>query len=416
MISDIEVLYLHRIELTCKRLGLVFEGFCSPNKDKGKTKCKLYCKEHDYRWESTNISNFLHKGLSNCKVCIKNRRVPNKPLTSVEDTYYTRINELSRELGILFLGFLPRRKHITQTRCKLFCKKHGDYWETTSICNLLHRKRNPCPSCVVDLRGNLIREPEDDLKNRVISACEEYGTDFLDWSGDYKGILSKIDHRCTRHGIISRGINIRPLLNRKAKTSSCPSCHKEQFNKSIADNTEKHISQFESLGVFPEGTTFARNRERTTKSGVFNYWDVYCPVCQEHNISFIGSLKSGNLPCNCGKLTNLLGFYPKRSDWEDTLYLLLYESDEGVWYKIGRSFDIGKRISNLKGSYQEISLVSTATGTHRTVYETEQYLHEILKEYKHKPNVWFGGAGECFSIEILSNPEVICTFKLKEVE
>lgn len=216
-----------------------------------------------------------------------------RKLSSVEDTYWDRVSDLSLEVGILFLGFKERVRDKTKTKCKLYCKKHKLYWETTNISNFLRRKKNPCKICSKEQAANNIRVSEDDYKTVVEDACKIKRSTFLGWSGGFTGVTSKIIQRCNLHGDVWDTTHARRLINGDIKTSGCPACQQLQFRSSIDKNTYKLVDVFEGTGKFPDGTTFSRNLEKKTKAGVLNYWDVFCPICKETNTSFTGSLSKG---------------------------------------------------------------------------------------------------------------------------
>ena len=152
-----------------------------------------------------------------------------RKVATVEDTYWDRVDTLAKELGILFLGFLPRHKDKSKTKCKLFCERHQHYWETTTICNFLVRKTNPCKHCSMEAKVFKLTIPEKEYKRQVKEACSRYNTEFLHWTGDYRGVQSIITHKCKIHEVVTQNTAARSLVENRNQTSGCTCCQKELF-------------------------------------------------------------------------------------------------------------------------------------------------------------------------------------------
>ena len=95
------------------------------------------------------------------------------------------------------------------------------------------------------------------------------------------------------------------------------------------------------------------------------------------------------------------GYYPHRKMEQDNLYIIRFKMDETI--KVGRAFDVGKRIHDSKGllkisnhQLQDIETLKTFTGTHQEVYDTEQWVHEELTERGFHAS-WIPWTTECFT-------------------
>ena len=101
-------LYYDRVSALSRELGILFLGLVpDPSGMKSKGKCKLYCRLSGIYWETTNVSNYLHNRRCPCAVCSNGRRnskmrVITDLYPSVEDTYWSRVQTLADELGLLF--------------------------------------------------------------------------------------------------------------------------------------------------------------------------------------------------------------------------------------------------------------------------------------------------------------------------
>lgn len=140
--------------------------------------------------------------------------------------------------------------------------------------------------------------------------------------------------------------------------------------------------------------------------------------CPYHGISdnthtgkFLGQ-EGGCRPCaqELGKF----GFYKTKSMEKDYLYLLKVYSDSEMFYKIGRSFDVPRRINQHKQhSPYEFELIGTYENVHNVVFKLEQKLLLDTIDFKYVPKVpWDGGYRECRTNLCLSSTEVIETFNL----
>lgn len=114
----------------------------------------------------------------------------------------------------------------------------------------------------------------------------------------------------------------------------------------------------------------------------------------------------------CSKEDSNYGYYPKRAKEEDNLYLIRMSNDKEFFYKVGRSFDVVKRVATLSKTYN-CCVINTLVDTHDRIYMLEQCIHRLIKEHHHTPLLYFkGGKTECFTKEIMGVKEIISTFNL----
>lgn len=93
------------------------------------------------------------------------------------------------------------------------------------------------------------------------------------------------------------------------------------------------------------------------------------------------------------------GYYPNRAQEADSLYILTFNNH---YIKIGRSFDIERRIPELKkeSEISNITTLYTVNGVHQEIYNLEQFLHNELRDrgFEYKTD-W--GSIECFNLDSL---------------
>lgn len=85
--------------------------------------------------------------------------------------------------------------------------------------------------------------------------------------------------------------------------------------------------------------------------------------------------------------TPLYGFFPDRLKVHDNLYVFRIDSK---YLKVGRTFDLQRRLSGLKyqASSADIELIQTVSGTHEKIYQLEQ---SILSDIKRKGMLYESG-------------------------
>ena len=128
-------------------------------------------------------------------------------------------------------------------------------------------------------------------------------------------------------------------------------------------------------------------------------------VCKTHgkqNVSYDKFVNGGRRCGGCAKDENIRrlredgngnGYYPERKDETDFLYILNFS---GKFIKVGRSFDVERRIPELQraSGIQGIIKLRIFTATHQEIYDYEQELHNELRERNFHHYVdW---SNECF--------------------
>lgn len=138
---------------------------------------------------------------------------------------------------------------------------------------------------------------------------------------------------------------------------------------------------------------------KNNKSCRFEY---NCKIHRKQNVSYNDFVNGGTRCGGCAKEENIRrlredgngnGYYPERKDEQDFLYILNFS---GKFIKVGRSFDVERRIPELQreSSIQEIIKLRIFTATHQEIYDFEQELHSELRERNFQHYVdW---STECF--------------------
>lgn len=226
---------------------------------------------------------------------------------SFEDRY-DLCRETSYKKNQLFLGFCCEGKRVNnKTKCKLYCKSSGKYWETTSVEKHLSRDGCPCGECSYN---NKMEKSKNNILNGLIKAQDYYGIDFLGFKGGkYAGTTTKVILRCRKHGTLWDTTEARYVVGNSEHGSGCKLCKKEFITNLNNSKDEDIIQDLTTNHGFLEGTNFWRSK-RVTSGNARNYWKYTCPTCSQDEYvkeglcsgvfeGFIGTLKEGRKSCRC---------------------------------------------------------------------------------------------------------------------
>lgn len=115
-----------------------------------------------------------------------------------------------------------------------------------------------------------------------------------------------------------------------------------------------------------------------------------------------GFLKAGHRCESCN-----FGYFRRNSNVLDHLYLIKLVSADESFVKIGRTFDILKRLEEFKEVGYVATFLSSVRAKHETIYNLEQRYHEVLNGYRYVPIIKFVGWTECYSEKVLTKLTVI---------
>lgn len=123
-----------------------------------------------------------------------------------------------------------------------------------------------------------------------------------------------------------------------------------------------------------------------------------CKIHGKQNVRYSDFIHGGVRCVCCWKdrqkeLGNGNGYYPERKNEQDYLYTLDFD---GKFIKVGRSFDVERRIPELQrdSGVLGIQKLRIFTATHQEIYDYEQELHSELRERNFQHYVdW---STECF--------------------
>lgn len=150
---------------------------------------------------------------------------------------------------------------------------------------------------------NSLRLNEEQARIKAKRKAESINLKFISFDRDFKNTKSRVILECPNHGIW-KCHSLSDFLDCK----SCPKCSYELVGLSTSEKMKGHtfnrlpdeimISKFERFGNHAEGSVFKRSEKKDSRNSSI-YWEVYCPLCKETNITTSGSLTNGSVPCSC---------------------------------------------------------------------------------------------------------------------
>lgn len=209
--------------------------------------------------------------------------------------------------------------------------------------------------------------------------------------GKYNGNKSKIRCQCIKDKYCWDA-TINNIITHKSGCKKCSNRYSPTFDEALSKCVDicKEMN-YDFLGFVGEYIN------------IYSRFEYLCQVHGKQNVSYTKFVKSGNRCPACRKEEQkesgkLYGYYPERKNEQDFLYVLNFDDK---FIKVGRSFDVKIRISQLKrqAKIKNIKKLYILTGTHHEIYDLEQELHNELRERGFSYSVdW---STECFTTDCI---------------
>ena len=158
--------------------------------------------------------------------------------------------------------------------------------------------------------------------------AKELGYTFVGFTGEWKGVYTKVKMLCEKHGEWGSGI----IHNLISAGNGCPECVADIISKASTKPDEMMIQSFMDSGYFASGSKFWRS-DRETKRGRKVYWFVSCGECGLIGESPSNNLRRGCRPCACSNQRQ-----------QEAYINLLTDSNGVVAIKFGITRDSRRRI------------------------------------------------------------------------
>lgn len=315
-----------------------------------------------------------------------------------EEQNKVRVRRICEDKGYIFQGWSGEYKGI-HTYLKLYNGRTGNFWESTTINNLLLGHGDPIEGAEIAISKRLLPD-----KYHIDKFIKE------GFTGDYKF------WRSDRLGKDNR---------KRYWYYTCPVCSNDEYVKAgvcsgIFESYENSLA--EGFYACRCGRNFDYNKEQSElriklvceREGLtFNSWEEdYRGVDSKfiwhcsHNHKNSTSISNFIHGARCRKCKDLKspinGYYSKRKDEDDILYILNFNDE---YIKAGRSFDMEKRFKGNRGliamsgcKRENIEILHLFKGKHEDVYREEQWIHEELENrgFQFKDVTW---STELFSLD-----------------
>ena len=209
-----------------------------------------------------------------------------------QDDWSLPMRHFGDEGQLEVVGWSGRRKSqkFYITRCTTCAEDYelfgGGYFRSTK--GDLNKGAIPC-GCAFSPRWS-----KEQYRILCSRKAIELGYEFVDFTGDWKGVSTKIKLCCKKHGDWSSSY-IHVLIN---GGRGCPLCGQETASMSLTKDDGTMIESFFASGAFHPDTKFWRSG-RKNKVGRRSYWFMSCPRCGETEEAYSGSLQKGSMPCGC---------------------------------------------------------------------------------------------------------------------
>lgn len=320
-----------------------------------------------------------------------------------KDQYEVRIIRECEKRRISFLGFVEEGKKVSsKTKLKLRCIVDNEVWSSTSITGFF--ARYGCPECKKNITKSVHTKPDSfHIKQFITTEAFPERTVFirnkkrkaLNGRSSYWDVICPI---CSKDEYVTKGLCSGVFTAEgsalKRGLLSCRCSYKYHWTKEQREYQIKRICESEGI-----------NNTSWSKIGYINNKSSFRWSCKEghYNTTSVDNFLQGSRCMQCAIDARNWGYYHARKDEEDTLYLIKLCKGKEIFIKIGRTFDLDRRIMEFERVVCEVEVLSIVQDTHKNVYELEQTYHKALKGlgYHYKPSIEFGGDTECFNITCL---------------
>ncbi|WOZ53794.2 hypothetical protein [Vibrio phage VRU] len=281
-------------------------------------------------------------------------------------------------------------------------KEKGKPREFILECEICSKDKELWPyGSITGAKGNLVKDSvpcgctkspkwtQSQYELLIKRKCEEKGYVFRGFIGNWKGTDTYLRLHNPQNGNVWESSTISNFLN---NGHGCPL--EAKVKRWTAQEREEQIKDVFAV----EGGEFIGWKEVYKNSDSKFQW-----LCGENHLCETGVVHFLSLGTRCGTCARIkqredgvfYGYYPKRSDEQDYLYIIHFR--KGNYIKVGRSFDVEKRLKGSNGLLKtsnhkrnEVEVLAVYTGIHQDVYDTEQWIHEELTErgFYHNESDW----------------------------
>lgn len=267
----------------------------------------------------------------------------------------------------------------------IICPIHGEIKQNGHS----HMRGSDCEKCSYEKRG----VDYSISKENMLKRFEEFSNDLIYDLSEYKNTNSKIKYICPLHGMLEQN------AQKHLRGKKCWKCAKMiPWNKS---NTTEFIEKAKLVhGDYYDYSLVDYNKNSEKVEIICKYHGSFMQQPNTH----IDSL--GGCPI-CSIITSNIKDYMVTV--EDTkhifcsLYIMELMNDTEIFYKIGISRYIKKRIKGIHYDSNKVYKAKVFYNLDTSLFEAatlEQKLHKSYETYKYTPLYNFKGQTECFTTDL----------------
>jgi hypothetical protein len=211
---------------------------------------------------------------------------------------------------------------------------------------------------------------------------------------EYKGIRDKLAIICPKHGVFYQ------VPNSHLRGIGCPKCGLEQRSKTRTWTLQKFMNKANKIHNFKYD--YSKGIYLDSMKKIL----IICPEHGEFYQKVNNHLQGQGCPkCNFNhgfSRTHWIKFCNSKKNINPKVYIVRCYNNNEEFIKIGITIrTIFKRFPSKGHLPYEFEVLKEIKGSPAFVYDKENELHKLFKDFKYIPKLEFLGKTECFNIEIL---------------
>ena len=312
-----------------------------------------------------------HQRKQGCPKCKKEEIIENQALYFIEksnkvhkNTYdYTRVIYIDNK-----------------SKVEIGCKIHGVFLQRP----LNHLAGNGCTECGREKREGKKGSSEEFIKKATKNHGNLYDYNLVNYTNAKNNIIVI----CKTHGEFLQN----PIRHQRG--AGCPKCSTAKRAEALVGNTDGFINKSKIIHQNKYDYSLVEYTHSRDKVKI---------ICKDHGVfeqAPVTHLKGSG----CQRCASLINIY-KKEDYIKlspiaTLYLVLLEYENEKFYKIGKTKNtVQQRLGTNISSYN-FEIISEYINSSDIIFDLENELHNKYFKYKYKPQNWFAGYTECYSLSL----------------
>ena len=339
------------------------------------TPIEVRCKKHDYTFYPTPKN---HKNGAKCKICGREAQTE-KARKSKEQFIKEMFNLYGDKYDVSNINYVN-----TKTEVEVLCRDHGTFYKkpfdllaghACKQCSKRAHTKSSNKDIFIEEARKVYGDKDDYTNTNIISARD------------------KISVTCTKHNC---------TFEKEIKTYlegwGCPECSAENYRKLRAIPKEEYYRRANEAHDYK----YTYDDDYITSKHAITFY------CKEHgrqrrnsynHLNGAGCQKCEKFGNKTDKLTKE-GYIQTANGRVTSLYLIECKDEKEHFYKIGKTFkgvDVRFRGNLLPYEYE---ILFTYEGNAGEIWDLEELTHIKFKDYSYKPNKFFSGFSECYTMEL----------------